>query len=60
MTNKTRDELLLAIAAGLETLLSDKNTEDAKDAGMRLLKYVWLGQKENRIEEDERARKACS
>lgn len=54
MTTKTRDELLLAIASGLESLLSESNSEFAKDDGCKLLKCIWKAQKEKQTEEDEK------
>ena len=54
MTTKTRDELLLAIASGLESLLSESNSAFAKDDGCKLLKCIWKAQKEKQTEEDEK------
>ena len=55
MTNKTRDELLLAIASGIESLLSENDSIFARDDGCKLLKCILKAQKENQIEEDENA-----
>ena len=51
MKDKTRDELLVAMAAGIETLVALGNSEDAKESDMRLLKCIWRAQKENFNEE---------
>lgn len=60
MTNKTRDELLLAIASGLEVLVAQIKSEDAHDSSMRLLKWYHRGWKENNAEEDKNACQATS